>query len=150
VELVPVAESELDAFVAMFAAYAEETEPYDPLGMARLDAAETRAWFAAEADAPGAELLWIVASGERGGLLRLQRFEAEPGLESTLEIADCYVELRLRGAGIARAAVEAVLARERARGTAVVDAAVLRDNPALGFWRALGFELRSYRTARRP
>lgn len=150
VALRPVDASELDAFVAIYVRYAAETLPYDPLGRAPASGAELRRVYADALDDEAAELLWIETGGERAGLLVLQRFDEADGGEAALEFAECYVEPEFRGAGVGRAAVEQVLARERARGTPVVDAAVLRDNPALGFWRALGFEVRAYRTARRP
>jgi hypothetical protein len=47
--------------------------------------------------------------------------------------------------------VEALLAEHRRRGTALVEAGILSGNqPARAFWAALGFELRSLQTARRP
>lgn len=150
VTLLPVAASELDAFVAMFLVYAAEMLPYDPLRPEPASAAELRRDFAGALADESTELMWVASGGERAGLLVLQRFDEADGAEPTLEIAECYVESRLRGSGVGRAAVEQLLARERARGTAVVDAAVLRDNPALEFWRKLGFEVRAYRTARRP
>lgn len=149
VDLVPVAASDVDAFAAMFVAYAEETLPYDPLQPPRASAAELRSWLAETLAEELQELRWIEADGERAGLLMWQGFVADGG-EAGVEITECYVEFRFRGAGVGRAAVEQVLAQERARGTAYLEAGVLRDNPALGFWRALGFEVRAYRTARRP
>ena len=150
VTLLPVAASELDVFVAMFLVYAAEMLPYDPLGPEPASAAALRRDFADALVEESAELLWVAAGGEHAGLLVLQCFDEADGAEPAIEIAECYVESRFRGTGVGRAAVEQVLARERARGTAVVEAGVLRDNPALGFWRKLGFEVRAYRTARRP
>ena len=67
------------------------------------------------------------------------------------EIAEFYIEPRFRRLGAGRAAVEAILADQRARGTRLVEAAILRDNAgAHAFWRALGFEVHSVRTTRAP
>jgi ribosomal protein S18 acetylase RimI-like enzyme len=98
------------------------------------------------------EWLWIVLDGEHVGFVmsRLYYDQPLPG-EQTTEILECYVEPARRRGGVGRAAIEALLAREREHGTALVEAGVLRDNAeALAFWEALGFEVRSLRTARRP
>ena len=98
------------------------------------------------------EWLWIELDGEHVGFImsRVHYDEPLPG-ERTTEILECYIEPARRRGGTGRAAVEALLAREREHGTSLVEAGVLRDNAeALAFWQALGFEVRSLRTARRP
>ena len=98
------------------------------------------------------ELLWIEVDGERAGFLLLRTFEDWPDTAKTvLDIAECYIAPGFRRQGAGTAAIEALLARERARGTALVEASVLsRNEAALAFWEALGFTTRSIRTAREP
>ena len=144
VRLEPVSPGQSALFLAMFDAYCEEMEPFDPL---RAGAVADMAGVA-----EGDERLWVMVEGRRAGFVVLRAYEDDPGPgERTTEVVELYVQPLERRRGVGRAAVEAVLARERERGTALVEAAVLRDNGvALAFWEALGFEVRVLRTARRP
>jgi ribosomal protein S18 acetylase RimI-like enzyme len=150
IALVSVADADLDAFLTMFDAYRRELDAYDPSGP---DTQPLDRYRQALLDDPeGQELLFIEADGNRAGFLLAREFEDWPDASRrVVEIAECYVQPSSRRRGVARAAVEALLARERARGTVLVEAAVLqRNEQALQFWRALGFEVRAVQTARRP
>lgn len=155
VRLRAVLPSELNAFFATFAAYHAELDPYDhdPRGAG---AHSLEAYRSAILDDigpdSGRELLWIEAGVGRAGFAVVRTLPDWPD-ESTnvAEIAEFYIEPAFRRRGVGRAAVEAILADHRARGTRLVEASILRDNaPAQTFWRALGFEVQSVVTARKP
>ncbi|TAK79830.1 MAG: GNAT family N-acetyltransferase [Dehalococcoidia bacterium] len=153
VHLTPVAIDERDAFFDAYEAYSRELEPFDPaheptdVGAYR-DAVEDDLAFADS----GRELYWITADEVRAGfavLRHLPDWLAPERLITT--IAEFCVFASHRREGIGRAAVLAILAQERARGTYEVEAGILRDNAtAHAFWRALGFEVRQVLTVRRP
>lgn len=147
--LVPVQEDELDELFTMFNAYWTELEAFDPL--AEVTAEANRREEMVE-DAEDQEWLFIALDGAHVGFLMLQTLYDEPLVnQRTQEIRDLYVEPFHRRKGLAKAAVEALLVREREHGSSLVTADVLRDNAAaLAFWEALGFAVRSHRTARRP
>ena len=148
--LVPVQNAELEALFQMFEAYHAEVEGFDPFRGEPESMAERRQRMLTGME--DEEWLWIVLDGERVGFImsRVYYDEPLPG-DRTTEILECYIDPARRRGGTGRAAVEALLAREREHGTALVEAGVLRDNAeALAFWEALGFEVRSLRTARRP
>ena len=150
VTLAPVPSAQHDDFFAMAEAYLRELEPYDPMGA---DLGGIEAFRRATLDdAEGRELLWVLADGERAGLAVVRTLPDWPDESRTVaSIAEFYVLPAHRGGGIGRAAVEALLAAHRRRGTALVEAEILRDNePAQAFWAALGFEVQSIRTVRRP
>lgn len=150
VVLVPVQEREFEALFALFEAYCAETEAFDPVAAPEQSADERRAALLEGAEDEQWE--WIEAGGERAGFLMSEVYEDDPRPgERTAEILECYVAPGLRRRGVGRAAVEAWLARERAAGTSLVEAGVLRDNgPARAFWTAMGFVERSVQLARRP
>lgn len=140
----------LGDFLRFFDDYRHELEVYsasepDTLPIERYGEAIQR-------DPDGQELLWIVADGDRAGFLLVRAFEDWPDTTQTvLDIAECYVVPESRRRGVGRAAVEALLERERRRGTALVEASVLyRNERAIAFWESLGFTARSIRTARDP
>lgn len=150
VTLRPVGPAEYDAYFAMLTEYARELDQYDT------EAAEDP-WDAdlhREAvmdDMDGRELLWIEADGARAGLAMVRVYPDFPDdTRDVADIAEFTVLPAYRGRGIGSAAVRAILADHRARGTYSVDASVLRDNPALAFWQRLGFIVRSVNTSRRP
>jgi len=148
--LVPVEEDEIDELFAMFDAYWTELEPYEPVAGELMATANRREELVE--DAEDQEWLWIALDGVHTGFVMLQLLYNEPlvGLQ-TQEIVDMYVEPSSRRQGLGKAAVEALLVRERQHGSSLVEAAVLRDNhPALAFWEAMGFAVRAHRTARRP
>ncbi len=98
------------------------------------------------------ELLWIVADGERAGLMQVRTDERwlDP-TQAVAQISEFYVLPAFRRRGVGTAAVEALLEEHRGRGTVEVQADILRDNgPARAFWARLGFETMMYLTARRP
>jgi ribosomal protein S18 acetylase RimI-like enzyme len=148
--LMPVQTGELEALFQMFEAYHEEVEGFDPFQSEPESMAGRRQRMLTGME--DEEWLWIELEGEHVGFVmtRVYYDVPLPG-QRTTEILECYVEPARRRGGVGRAAVEALLAREREHGTTLVEAGVLRDNAeALAFWEALGFEVRSLRTARRP
>ena len=153
VRLVPVALDERDAFFAAYEAYSAELEPFDP-AQEPTDVAAYRE--AVEDDLSyedsGRELSWILVDGERAGFAVLRHLPDWLDPERMITtIAEFCVFAPHRRSGIGRAAVLAILAQERARGTYEVEAGILRDNEAAhAFWGALGFEVRQVHTARRP
>lgn len=150
VRLVRVAADALDDFLVAFDDYRHELDAYSALAPDTLPI--ERYGEALRADPEDQELLWIEVEGERAGFLLLRTFEDWPDTAKTvLDVAECYIAPAFRGRGAGGAAIEALLARERARGTALVEASVLsRNEAALAFWEALGFTRRSIRTAREP
>ncbi|MQA00003.1 MAG: GNAT family N-acetyltransferase [Dehalococcoidia bacterium] len=149
VTLRPVPESEYDAFFAHFPAYHAELDAYDPR---REPYDIQRGIEAILDDMDGRELLWIEADGRRSGFVMVRLDSDWPDIERTIaSIAEFYVFPDARRSGIGTAAVEALLAQHRARGTYLVEASILRDNgPAKEFWARLGFEVHLFQTARRP
>lgn len=150
VTLAPIPDRELDEFLAWFDQYRRELEPFDPAGPDPHPL--SRYWDALRRDPEAQELLWIEANGERVGFLLARGFEDWPATEDTVvDIAECFIAPEHRRRGIGRAAVEAMLARERERGAVLVEASILPANAdALAFWASLGFTTRAVRTARRP
>ena len=148
--LLPVDEDEVEELFTMFNAYWTELESYEPVAAEMMADANRRAEMVEGAE--DQEWLWIELDGAHVGFLMLQTLYDEPlvGLR-TQEVRDLYVEPFHRRKGLARAAVDALLVREREHVSSLVEANVLRDNaPALAFWESLGFAVRSHRTARRP
>lgn len=153
VRLVPVEVDERDAFFAAYEAYSRELEPSDP-AHEPTDVAAYRTAIEDDLSYPdsGRELLWITLHGARAGFVVLRHLPdwLYPDRMITTIAEFCVFAPHRRG-GVGRAAVLAILALERARGTYEVEAGILRDNaPGLAFWAALGFEVRQAVTARRP
>ncbi len=155
VRLRAVLPAEHDAFFDAFAVYHAELDAYDA-DLAAGDAHSVEAYRTALLDDLGAdsgrELLWIEVGGERAGFAVVHTLPDWPDdTTDVAEIAEFYIEAPFRRRGVGRLAVEAILADHRARGTGLVEAAILEGNAvAREFWRALGFEVRSVVTARRP
>ena len=153
VQLSTVAPGEHAAFFDRFAVYHRELDPFDPDAASHNFEAYRAAILADLADPDsGRELLWIEVDGARAGFAVVRTLPDWPDDSTNVaEIAEFYVEPAFRRRGAGRAAVEAILADHRARGTRLMEAAILRENsPAQGFWRALGFEVHSVRTTRAP
>ncbi|GMU41365.1 MAG: hypothetical protein AMXMBFR23_22310 [Chloroflexota bacterium] len=151
VTLRPVEPWEIDDYFAMMEPYHRELDIYDPHA-AESHGTDEAYRAAVLADMEGRELLWIEANGIRAGFAMV-RVDADWPDESrnVASIAEFYVAPAFRRHGVGRAAVEAILADHRARGTFEVEAGILRDNSAaIAFWARVGFELRFYQTARRP
>lgn len=158
VHLTPIADDERDAFYSAYETYSRELEPFDPAH----EPTDVRAYRDAVEDdlsfpGSGRELYWITAdqmtAGEtRAGFVVLRHLPDWLAPERMITtIAEFCVFASRRREGVGRAAVLAILAHERARGTYEVEAGILRDNAAAhAFWRALGFEVRQVLTARRP
>lgn len=153
VRLVPIALDERDAFFTAYEAYSRELEPFDP-SHEPTDVAAYREAVEDDLSYPdsGRELCWITTDGGQAGFVVLRHLPDWLNPEHMITtIAEFCIFPAHRRAGIGRAAVEAILARERARATYEVEAGILRDNAtAHAFWRALGFEVRQVVTARRP
>lgn len=152
VALVPVAKREYDDFFAMFEHYHRELDRYDTDAWDGDALRFDRYRRAMLDDMHGRELLWIVEGGERAGFAVVRTLPDWPDeTRMVASIAEFYVVPDQRRRGIGRAAVEELLAEHRRRGTALVEADILRDNePAKAFWASLGFEVQSIATARRP
>lgn len=155
VQIRPVALDEHDAFFELFAVYLEELEPF-VADRATAEATSFEAYRAAiledlDPDS-GRELWWIDAGGAHVGLAITRTLPDWPDDSTDVaEITEFYVIPSHRRSGTGRAAVKAILADHRARGTRLVEAAILERNGAgRAFWAALGFEVRSVVTGRAP
>ncbi|MDA1241385.1 MAG: GNAT family N-acetyltransferase [Chloroflexi bacterium] len=151
VTLEPVQPEDFDLYFAMMEPYHRELDVYDP--HAEDSHGGERAYREAVlADMEGRELIWILVDRMHAGFAMVRVFPDWPDeSRNVASIAEFYVLPPYRELGVGRAAVEAILADHRERGTFEVEAGILRDNaPAIGFWGRLGFELRFYQTARRP
>ena len=150
VTLEAVARADYRAFFAMLRDYTRELDAYAPAAEPPFDV--DRYVAAVRDDMEGRDLLWIVADGARAGFAVVRTLPDWPDERRMVAtIAEFYVTPPFRRRGVGRAAVEALLADHRRRGTYEVEAGILRDNhPARAFWERMGFELRSYQTARRP
>ncbi len=149
VSLLPVRDLDFDELFRMFEAYCAEVEPLDPLGTPPESSDERR--DALLDGASDEEWCWIIADGQRAGFVMVQVYEDDPlPGDRTAEVLECYVAPEARRRGVGRAAIEAVLAEERGRGTTVMEAGILRANEgAIAFWEAMGFATRSVQVARR-
>ena len=149
VTLVPVEEAEYDDFFGMMGPYHEELDVY---------AIEKEPWDEARKrsstlnDMEGRELLWIMHGRTRAGFAVVRTFDDwADETRQIASIAEFYVLPDQRRQRVGRAAVEALLAEHRRRGTALVEASIIRDNqPAIDFWAAMGFEVEFLQTSRRP
>lgn len=150
VRLTPVPETEYDEYFARLGEYARDLDQYDTEAADDPWDAEVHRRAVLD-DMEGRELLWIEADGERAGFAMVRVYPDFPDDSRDIaDIAEFTVFPALRGRGIGGAAVEAILADHRARGTHSVAASVLAGNPALAFWQRLGFVVRSVNTSRRP
>jgi ribosomal protein S18 acetylase RimI-like enzyme len=151
VALVSVAAHDYDAYFALMRVYMRELDAFDPSG-AESDADFERRRERTLEDMDDRELLWIVADGERAGLLMVRSDPRWVNPDETVaSISEFYVLPVFRRRGVGTAAVEALLAEHRARGTAEMQADILRDNaPARAFGARMGFEVQMVLTTRRP
>lgn len=149
VSLLAVRDLDFDELFVMFETYCAEVEAFDPLG-APVQSSDDRRETLLEG-AAAEEWSWIIADGQRAGFVMVQVYEDDPVPgERSAEILECYVVLGARRRGVGRAAIEAVIADEQARGSSVMEAGILRPNEAaLAFWDAMGFVTRSVQVARR-
>ena len=150
VTLTPVVETEYEDFFALLEPYHRELDGYEAPTADTTSAQDYRR--ATLADMHGRELLWFAVDGERAGLAIVLTLPDWPdGTRQVATILEFYVAPEQRRRGVGRAAVEALLAEHRGRGTALVEAGILSGNqPAQAFWAELGFQVRSLQTARRP
>jgi ribosomal protein S18 acetylase RimI-like enzyme len=97
-----------------------------------------RAWWAVVDDPPA-------AGGQRVGFCHLELNEDWAG-RSWAYIKGFYIEPRWRRQGIGRAFAQAILDHLRKQGLYRIDLHARSDTPAaLAFWRAVGYDLASYR-----
>ena len=151
VTLEAVATADHAALLAVMRAYHRELDAYDrrtvgqPFDVVRYERALLD-------DLDDREFWWILADGERAGFVLVRTLPDWPDdSRMVATITDFYVAPAHRRRGVGSAAVEALLAAHRLRGTYEMEAAVLPDNaPALAFWQRLGFAVQYYQTARRP
>jgi len=151
VTLVLISPAEYDAFFAMFAEYHAELDAFDAHAEdSPWDAETYRTSMAADMD--GREISWVMVDGEVAGFLMVRVFPDWPDeSRDVASVAEFYVAPSHRRRGVGRAAIEALLADHRERGTFEVEAGVLaRNEPARAFWERMGFDVRSVITARKP
>jgi len=150
VSLVAVAEAEYEDFFAMLEAYDRELQAYETVQP------DNEVEFATYRqaildDMEGRELLWIVKGEDRAGFVMTRSSTDWPDGDPIMSIAEFYVVPHRRRNGVGRAAVEALLAEHRDRGTFLVQASIMRENKAArDFWARLGFEVQFLQTSRRP
>jgi len=151
VVLTRIRDREYDDFFAMFETYHRELDPYAPHEAGDPWSIDLYRRAVLD-DLEGREMLWIRADGQRAGFVVVRTLPDWPHEERDIaEIAEFYVAPEFRGRGVGRAAVHALLAEHRRRGTHLVEASVLHDNePARAFWASLGFGTRSIVTGRAP
>ena len=151
VTLIDVSAEEYDDFFAMYGPYVLELDSYDPAGPAPPGYLEQYRSAVLD-DMEGRELQWIVVDGERAGFIVVRMLLDWPDeSRSIASIAEFYVLPRFRRRGAGTAAVEALLAEHRRRGTDEIEADILRDNePARAFWARMGFEVQVLQTSRKP
>ena len=156
VTIEPVGAPDLDAFFAMLREYMAEMDRYDPTtAEAPFDVdryIEAMREDAAQEHGDGREFLWLMQDGVRAGMAIVRALPDFPNdRRMVATISEFYVLPAFRRQGVGGAGVEAILDDHRRRGTYEVEAGILRDNfLARAFWARMGFELRSYQTARRP
>lgn len=154
VTLAPIPPDERDDFFAMLATYQAELDQYDAHSAAWDPEVHRRAIEEdlALPDSGGREISWVLVDGERAGFLMVRVLPDWPDeSRDVASVAEFYIAPRFRRRGAGRAAIEALLADHRERGTFEVEAGILaRNEPALAFWEAMGFEVRNVVTARRP
>ena len=124
VQLSAVLPADYGAFFEMFEVYHRELDPFDPDAAAHDFEAYRLAVLDDLADPDsGRELLWIEVDGARAGFAVIRTLADWPDDSTNVaEIAEFYIEPGLRRRGAGRAAVEALLAQHRARGTRLVEA----------------------------
>jgi predicted acetyltransferase len=152
VQLNAIAPEDYDGFFERFAVYHRELDRFDPDAASHNFEAYRSAILGDLGPDSGRELFWIEVDGARAGFVMVRTLPDWPDDSTNVaEITEFYIEQQFRRQGAGRAAIDILLANHRARGTRLVEAAILRDNaPAHAFWRALGFEVHSVRTTRAP
>lgn len=151
VTLEPVLLLDYEDFFDMLRQYMEEMDQYDPA--TNVTSFDVDLYISAMLeDMEGREFIWLLKDGQRAGMAIVRYLPDFPDdLRMVATISEFYVLPEFRRQGAGRAAVEAILADHRERGTYEVEAGILRDNViARAFWAEMGFELRAYQTARRP
>ena len=151
VTLEPVLFLDYDPFFDMLREYMAEMDRYDPATEHSPFDVDLYIEAMLE-DMDGREFIWLMQDGKRAGMAIVRYLPDFPDDQRMVAtISEFYVLLAFRRQGVGAAAVEAILADHRERGTYEVEAGILRDNfLARAFWARMGFELRFYQTARRP
>jgi GNAT superfamily N-acetyltransferase len=151
VTLEPVVFLDYDPFFDMLREYMAEMDHYDPSTQHTSFDVDLYIEAMLE-DMDGREFIWILQDGQRAGMAIVRYLPDFPDDQRMVAtIGEFYVLPAFRRQGVGSAAVDAILADHRERGTYEVEAGILRDNfLARAFWARMGFELRFYQTARRP
>ena len=151
VTLEPVLFLDYDPFFDMLREYMAEMDRYDPSTQHTSFDVDLYIEAMLE-DMDGREFIWILQDGQRAGMAIVRTLPDFPDDQRMVAtIGEFYVLPAFRRQGVGSAAVDAILADHRERGTYEVEAGILRDNfLARAFWARMGFELRFYQTARRP
>ncbi|HJM74699.1 MAG TPA: GNAT family N-acetyltransferase [Dehalococcoidia bacterium] len=149
VVLVAVSEAEYEDFFAMLEVYDQELQAYETVPGNEVEFAIYRQTILD--DMEGRELLWVMLGDDRVGFVMTRSSKDWPEGDTIMSIVEFYVVPHRRRGGVGRAAVEALLADHRDRGTFVVQASIMRENKAArDFWATLGFEVQFLQTSRRP
>jgi ribosomal protein S18 acetylase RimI-like enzyme len=147
VVLVAIAAEEREALFAMAQRFWEELMPHVPVVQ---DPAIRPAYFAHEfrLGKPGHRAWWANVNGAHAGFAHLELEEDWAG-RPWAYLKGFYVEPRWRRQGIGRAFASEIAQHLRDAGVYRIDLHARSDTPAaLAFWRAVGYDLASYRMRR--
>jgi ribosomal protein S18 acetylase RimI-like enzyme len=139
-----IEENEREALYEMAVRFWQELMPHAPVVQ---DPSIRPAYFAHEfrMGQPGHRAWWAIVDGQRAGFCHLALNEDWAG-RTWAYLKGFYVEPRYRRQGIGRAFAQAIVDHLREQGVHRVDLHARSDAPAaLAFWRALGYDLASYR-----
>jgi ribosomal protein S18 acetylase RimI-like enzyme len=135
---------EREALFAMAQRFWEELMPHAPVVQ---EPSIRQRYFAHEfrLGQPGHLAWWALAGGQRVGFAHLELNEDWAG-RPWAYIKGFYVEPRWRRQGIGRAFATGIAEALRDSGVYRIDLHARSDTPAaLAFWRAVGYDLASYR-----
>jgi GNAT superfamily N-acetyltransferase len=143
----PIGVEEREALFEVMVRFWEELMPHAPVVQ---DPSIRPRYFEHECrlGQPGHYAWWAVAGDERVGFAHLELDEDWSG-RPWAYVKGFYVEPRWRRQGIGRAFVREIAIWLNEQGVYRVDLHARSDTPAaLAFWRAVGFDLASYRMRR--
>jgi len=144
VTLQPIGVEEREALYEMAVRFWEELMPHAPVVQ---DPSIRPAYFDHEfrLGQPGHRAWWALVHGERAGFAHLELDEDWAG-RPWAYIKGFYIRPRWRRQGFGRAFAIALAEHLRECGVYRIDLHVRSDTPAaLAFWRAVGYDLASYR-----
>jgi len=139
-----IAIEERDALYEMAQRFWEALMPHAPVVR---DTSIRPAYFAHEfrLGQPGHRAWWAMLGSERAGFAHLELDEDWAG-RPWAYIKGFYVEPRWRRQGVGRALAHAIVDHLREMDVYRIDLHARSDTPAaLAFWRAVGYDLASYR-----